>query len=154
MAKKKSKQFTKSKADLEKEIAESRERQRKIDSNREKKEKQQKYFVVGAVAIFILIVGAFSITAYTSSKKAGDWDNFAKCLTENGMIMYGAMDFCKYTQHQAGMFGNSFKYINYKEYTEMPEVTITPTWYYNGKKQNEGELTFEELSKITGCDIY
>ena len=67
-------------------------------------------------------------------------------------VMYGAMEWCKYTQGQRAMFGKSFKYINYHEFTELPGISKTPTWVINGKWY-ENAQSFDKLSGLTGCKI-
>ena len=66
--------------------------------------------------------------------------------------MYGAIDWCHYTQEQAGMFGNSFKYITYKDYQERTDIKKTPTWEINGLLY-ENVQSFERLSALTGCPL-
>ena len=66
--------------------------------------------------------------------------------------MYGAIDWCKYTQGQAHMFGKSFKYINYHDESELPEIKTRPTWVINGKWYEKVQ-SFETLSSVTGCPL-
>ncbi len=116
----------------------------------QEKSRKSKYYIIGAV----IIVFIFSIAAYSvfSINKAGRYDNFAKCLAEKGAVMYGAMDWCKYTQGQKAMFGNSFKYINYHEFQDLPGIKKTPTWVIKGQWY-ENTQSFEKLSELTGCRI-
>jgi hypothetical protein len=66
--------------------------------------------------------------------------------------MYGAMDWCKYTQGQKAMFGKSFKYIYYHEFNELPGIKKTPTWVINGA-WHENAQSFEKLEALTGCKL-
>jgi hypothetical protein len=106
---------------------------------------------IGAAAALVIILSiGYALTP-------GPYDKFAKCLTEKGATMYGAMGWCKYTQGQKAMFGKSFKHISYYEHTEYPieqygAIKVTPTWIINGKVY-ENAQSFEELSKLTGCPI-
>ena len=86
-----------------------------------------------------------------NSKKPGYYDNFAKCLSEKGAVMYGA-DFCQYSHAQKGMFGKSFKFINYKDFSKNPNVKTTPTWVINGRLI-ERVQSFDRLAELTGCSI-
>ena len=109
-----------------------------------------KYYIIGAViSLIILAMVAYSVY---SINRIGQYDNFAKCLTEKGAVMYGAMDWCKFTQAQKAMFGSSFKYITYHEFNELPGIKKTPTWVINGAWQ-ENVQSFEKLSALTGCKL-
>ena len=66
--------------------------------------------------------------------------------------MYGALGWCKYTQAQKAMFGKSFDYVNYHEFTELNGIKKTPTWVIGGKWY-ENTQSFERLSELTGCKI-
>ncbi|MBI4447848.1 hypothetical protein HY643_02615 [Candidatus Woesearchaeota archaeon] len=93
--------------------------------------------------IIIAVIG--SLTAYFVLSP-GKYDDFAKCLTEKGAVMYGE-NWCKYTQAQKGMFGRSFKYVNYVQKTGL---RLRPTWVINGETY-ETVQSFEKLSELTGC---
>ena len=98
----------------------------------------------------VLILAGIGFSFYQSSKP-GQFDNFAKCLTDKGAVMYGA-SFCKYTHGQKGMFGNSMSFINYKDFSEDSNVKLTPTWLIDGEYY-ENAQSFDRLSAITGCAI-
>ena len=111
---------------------------------------KSKYYVISSViGIIILAVAAYSIYAIN---KPGPYDSFAKCLAEKGAVMYGAMDWCKYTQAQKAMFGKSFKFINYHEFNELQGIKKTPTWVINGA-WHENVQPFDKLSALTGCKV-
>ena len=114
------------------------------------KSSETKYYIIAAVIAVLMIAG----TAYFvySANRPGPYDNFAKCLTEKGAVMYGAMEWCKYTQGQRAMFGKSFKYINYHEFTELPGISKTPTWVIDGKWY-ENAQSLDKLGELTGCKI-
>ena len=79
--------------------------------------------------------------------------SFAKCLTDKGAVMYGAMKTCADTQAQSRMFGDRFKDVNYKEvgeYRGKERITETPTWVINGKLY-PGKQSFSQLADLTGC---
>jgi len=118
----------------------------------EKKPKSNKKIILISIisVVFLLIFGGIGFS-YVNSKKPGPLDDFAKCLTEKGAVMYGA-SWCQYTQGQKAMFGNSMRFINYKDFTKNPEVTITPTWFFEGEKY-ENAQSIDKLSTITGCTV-
>ncbi len=82
----------------------------------------------------------------------GRLDKFASCLSEKGAVMYGAIEWCQYTKEQAGMFGKSFKYVDYKDYRDLPGIKKTPTWQINGQLY-ENVQSLERLSALTGCPL-
>ena len=67
------------------------------------------------------------------SENAIDKDAFAKCLTEKGLVMYGA-EWCENCKIQEEAFGESFKYIKYVECPENTKLCLDagiqgyPTW--------------------------
>ena len=101
------------------------------------------------IGIVVLATAAYSVY---SINKPGAYDKFAKCLSEKGAVMYGAMEWCKYTQGQKAMFGKSFRHINYLEYQELPGIKKTPTWVINGA-WHENVQSFERLAELTGCRL-
>jgi len=115
-----------------------------------KKNKAKK--IVTIVSVLVIIVAALiGYSVYANSASPGPYDNFAKCLTEKGAVMYGAIEWCEYTQEQAAMFGKSFKYVNYVDHTKGPNIKITPTWIINGERY-ERVQGFDKLAALTGCD--
>ncbi len=112
------------------------------------------YFIIIAL---IAAIAIFSYTFYARSQGTGQYDDFAKCLTEKGAIVYGN-DFCQYTAKQMNWFGKSEKLLNYVKCIEneglcdSKGVKTTPTWEINGSMY-EGVQSFEKLSEISGCGI-
>ncbi len=107
------------------------------------------YMILGI--IIIVAVASIGTFAFINSSKPGNYDEFANCLTEKGAVMYGA-SWCKYTTQQKGMFGKSFKFIDYRDFSKNPDVKITPTWYI-GDEKLERVQSFDKLAQATGCVI-
>lgn len=111
-------------------------------------------FIFLAIGISVLLL-AYSVYSYM--QKPGNFDDFAKCLTEKGAVVYGN-DACQYTNKQLNYFGNSKKYLNYikctdnKELCDQKGVRTTPTWEINGQTYPQVQ-TFETLAAATGCEI-
>ena len=126
----------------------------KHSSKESKKINFRKYFIMLSIALIILLLG---LSFYTSSQKPGQYDDFAKCLTEKGVVVYGN-DFCKYTNNQLGYFDKSKEYLNYVKCAENEKlcndknVKITPTWEINGEMYEQVQ-TFEKLSAVSGCNL-
>ena len=133
----------------QKEYEQRLEHQQQTQQQQAKGSKSKYYVIASAIGIIVLAVSAYSVY---SINKPGLYDNFAKCLTEKGAVMYGAMDWCKYTQGQKAMFGNSFKYVNYHEYQDLPGIKKTPTWVINGQWY-ENVQPFDKLASLTGCKL-
>ena len=125
------------------------EQQKQLHQQQEKSKKSKYYIIAAVIGVIVLATAAYS--AYSINKQ-GPYDNFAKSLTERGAVMYGAMDWCKYTQGQKAMFGKSFKYINYHEFQNLVGIKKTPTWVINGA-WHENAQSFGKLAELTGCKI-
>lgn len=118
--------------------------------NEHPKSSKSKYYAI-AVVVGIVILTTVVYSVYSLSKP-NPYDSFSKCLTEKGAVMYGAMDWCKFTQAQKAMFGNSFKYIDYHEFNQLEGIKKTPTWVINGA-WHENVQSFEKLAALTGCKL-
>lgn len=120
-----------------------------------KKEKTniKKYLLMAAV---IIAFGLIIYTFYSRANQPGQYDDFAKCLTEKGVKVYGN-DACQYTTKQRNMFGSSQQYLNYMKCVggiecDIKKVRITPTWEINGTML-EGVQSFEKLAELSGCKL-
>ena len=126
-----------------------------IDEQLRKKKARNKLLLFGSGIGAIILVVVVVVNIFSSSSEPGLYDDFAKCLTEKGVVMYGAIQTCTYTQTQAAMFGNSFKYVNYsyyRDYAGQSRISKTPTWFISGARY-EGVLSFQQLSRYSGCNI-
>ena len=121
--------------------------------------KTKNYFIIIAL---IAAIAIFSYTFYARSQGAGQYDDFAKCLTENDVKEYGAF-WCPNCAEQKKMFDKSFKYVTYIECdargdNAQPElcgkkrITGYPTWEINNSFY-PGVRSLEELSEISGCEL-
>lgn len=88
----------------------------------------------------------------------GQYDNFAKCLTEKGVKMYGAY-WCGHCKNQKIAFGKSFKYVNYIECTQKQDecnnakIKGYPTWVFPGDQRIEGETSLDKISQLSNCSL-
>lgn len=84
-------------------------------------------------------------------------DDFAQCLTDKWVTMYGA-DWCPHCQMQKSMFGSWFAKIKYIECETNPSACTAawiqwyPTWVYKGE-QYQGEQSFNQLAEISQCSM-
>jgi hypothetical protein len=124
--------------------SEHKSREEMFEQIKEQKGKRRTKIIAGC-GVFVLVLAAYATYAMVSP---GPYDQFAKCLTTKGAVMYGE-DWCPYTNAQKGMFGKSFKYINYQVKSDL---NLRPTWTFDGKSY-ETVQAFERLAELTGCEI-
>ena len=118
-------------------------------------------YFAGAIVIALII---FGIISGTSAEDTGASDNgtpntaleqFAKCLTDNGAVLY-ASEWCGHCKAQKEMFGDAMQYINHVECNidankcQAAGIRGYPTWVVNGK-QYLGRQPFSALAQATGC---
>ena len=78
------------------------------------------------------------ISTLSSCPLTADKDGFAKCLTEKGWAMYGAI-WCSHCLAQKKLFGESFQYIKYVECPDNTQLCLDkgiigyPTWLVEPK---------------------
>lgn len=106
--------------------------------------------------LFIFNSNSGQINDETKHKDAGiSREDFAKCLNEKGLIMYG-VDTCEFCLAQKKMFGSAFEKINYincyfdKDKCATEGVTGYPLWVI-GERRVSGIQKFTNLAALTGC---
>ena len=115
--------------------------------------KKKHYYITGALVVIALI----GFLVFKSSTSPGKYDDFAKCLTEKGAVMYGT-EWCKYCKQQKELFGKSFKYVNYKDCDankaecNAAGVNSYPQWLINGTKY-KGLQQLDSLADYSGCRL-
>ncbi len=117
--------------------------------------KIKKGFLITAIVVATVLI----ITSYViaNNKTKPNYDEFAKCLTEKGAVMYGVY-WCHYCNLQKKELGDSFKFINYVECSEEPdkctqkEIDGFPTWVIDNVKY-EGKQPLQRLSSLTECKL-
>lgn len=103
----------------------------------------------GLIIVLLFLAGC--------SNDSRQHDEFAKCLTEKGAVMYGTY-WCSHCNAQKRDFGQSFQFISYIDcsvYKKMcidNEIDAFPTWTANGVKY-EGKQKLEKLSELTNCRL-
>lgn len=127
-----------------------------------KKSGNSKYVVIGIIAI--VIIGIFMLTNNKENSASGSSrDNFAKCITEKGAVMYGTF-WCPHCAKTKKMFGESFNFIKYVECDPRGdneqsllcinnEIDKYDTWEFADGSRLISEPTFAQLSEKTGCPI-
>jgi len=115
--------------------------------------KQNTLWLIGIIVVIVLIIYG----VYSWQTSPGEYDDFSKCLSENGAKIYGT-DWCKYCKEQKSLFGKSFKLIDYvncdydKDKCNLEGIQGYPTWKINGEVYS-GVQPLERLSQLTGCEL-
>jgi hypothetical protein len=113
-------------------------------------------------AIVLLAVGVvYFFGVYRPSHK---YDNFAKCLTQKNLKMYGAY-WCPHCQDQKAEFDAAFKYVNYIECGVQGNprgvsqackdagIKRYPTWEFPDGSREELVFSLETLSAKSSCEL-
>jgi len=89
---------------------------------------KQNIFIISIIGVIILVVGL----GFILNRPAGPskYDDFAKALTNEGAIFYGAF-WCSHCQSQKELFGSSKQYL---PYVECSNPNNTPTQICVDKK--------------------
>ncbi|MBI5798638.1 MAG: hypothetical protein HZB10_01775 [Candidatus Yonathbacteria bacterium] len=109
----------------------------------------------------IILGGIITLMQWSARPKpVAALEEFAQCLTANGVKMYGAY-WCPHCQNQKELFGDTFKYVTYiecasnenleKKVCEKAGVERFPTWFFSDGSRIEGELSLDKLSEKTKC---
>jgi hypothetical protein len=119
------------------------------------------------VIVAAVLIAAFGIVYYIGYRATSNHklDNFAKCLTERGVKMYGAY-WCPHCAEQKEMFGDSFKYVPYiecgvagdrsREQQMCKDAGIKhfPTWQFPPVGERvEAVIPLADLASRTGCPL-
>ncbi len=122
---------------------------------------------IGIAVLALVGLAALGFVIYnyslSSSQAAGQLDDFAKCLTEKGAVMYGAY-WCPHCANQKNMFEGSMKYVNYVECDARGNnanpalcrekgINGYPTWIFGNGERLEGEVQLSQLAQMTGCSL-
>ena len=110
----------------------------------------------------VLITIGFLTFAFMFNN-SGKYDNFAMCLNQKGIKMYGA-SWCPHCQEQKKIFESSQKYLNYVECSTTDgkgqtdicknnQITSYPTWELSNGTKLVGTYSFEKLAEISGCSL-
>lgn len=87
----------------------------------------------------------------------GEWDSFAECLSESGVVMYGT-DWCSHCKDQKALFGKSFDKIDFvdcdfdRDECLIAGVSGYPTWKIKGENY-PGTRPLSELASLAGCEL-
>ncbi len=111
------------------------------------------------LTLLVILLAVFLFFVLRSNEPAyGSLDEFTQCLTDRGVVMYGA-DWCPHCQNEKKAFGDSFRLVNYVECPDNPKLCLEkeiqgyPTWIFSNGKKLEGEQGLERLSNESSCPL-
>lgn len=116
--------------------------------------------IIISIIISVLAILGIGIWFATQAEKPilTGLDDFAKCLTEKKVVMYGAA-WCPHCQNEKKAFGDSFKYVTYVECPVETKRCLDegingyPTWTFSDGSRVEGEMGVKRLSEKTQCAL-
>lgn len=132
------------------------------------KRKLAREAIAGAI-VLALMLGLVTYAAQGSGVPSGKYKDFAMCLTEKRLVMYGSMT-CAKCAKQRAMFGDAFQYVKEVEcdlrnegyvpgVCEPKNIKGTPTWILEDEAGNDvfrfdaGWKELKELSEVSGCPL-
>lgn len=106
---------------------------------------------------------ASGFASYVFIEISVNYDDFAKCLSDKGVKLYGA-SWCPHCQQQREAFGASQKYLDYIECStpdgksqtaicKDSNITSYPTWELADGTRLVGTQSLTKLSEISGCNM-
>jgi len=145
---------------LERRVHKKSERETTIKMQRDafQKRQQNKKIINYAIVAVVLIAIVYAVSVMIPKDDTGIYDDLAKCLTKQGLVMYGT-DWCSHCQEQKRMFDGSFKYINYVncdmnyDACKAAGVEGYPTWTYPKGPKTSGEQQLALLAERAGCTV-
>tara|TARA_Y100000310_G_scaffold322716_1_gene382085 strand:+ start:5789 stop:6622 length:834 start_codon:yes stop_codon:yes gene_type:complete len=120
---------------------------------------------VQGIIVLAIILNLLALLFFNVGGEKEDHTEVAKCITANGVDMYGSFR-CGVCARERAMFGDAFKYINEIEcHPQGPhaqtekclekKVEGTPTWIMeeDGQevKRQVGFMTIDDLKAFAGC---
>lgn len=114
------------------------------------------------IKIISIIVGTALLAGCNSGPKGpGKYAETAKCLTEKGVVLYGAF-WCGHCASQKEMFGEDVQFLTYQECDDKgPDgnrkacidagVSSYPTWHFPGQGNLVGAQPIFVIAKLANC---
>ncbi|MFH1589218.1 MAG: thioredoxin domain-containing protein [archaeon] len=107
--------------------------------------------------LIIMLLLLISIALAACNSGPGKYDEFAACLFEKEVTMYGT-EWCSHCQNQKAEFEKSFKYVDFVDCDKNKDACLRagvegyPTWKINGTLY-PGEQPLERLASLSGCEL-
>ena|SRR3989344_1550082 len=116
--------------------------------------KNKNLWIILSIILVLAVMGFF---LFPIQKNPGEYDVFAQCITDSGLIMYGT-EWCPHCQAQKKLFGKSFEFVDYIDCDRNRETCLIegiqgyPTWKFEGESYS-GTRELSNLAEITGCEF-
>lgn len=124
------------------------------------KSKQSSYYLYGAAVLAVVGLIVFATNNSIGQSAPSPYDDFAQCLTDSGVTMYGAW-WCSHCENQKDLFGSAFDNVNYIECSTVARtmnqicsdagIDGYPTWEFADGARASGEQSLETLAEKSGC---
>lgn len=125
-----------------------------------RKSKQSSYYLYGAAILVVVGLVVFAANNAVGDNEPSVYDEFAQCLSNAGVTMYGAW-WCPHCENQKDLFGSSFDSVNYVECSTAARtmnqtckdagIEGYPTWKFSDDSRLSGEQTMQTLADKSGC---
>lgn len=115
-------------------------------------------WIIVLILSALLVFASWKILSADRISRPGQYDDFAGCLAEKKVTMYGA-DWCSHCQNEKLAFGDSFRLVPYVECPQNIKACLDkgvegyPTWILADGKKLVGEQGLEKLSEVSGCPL-
>lgn len=117
-----------------------------------------KYLLSGIIGAVIIGIGVWAWSASDTPSVAADpaLMSLAQCLTDKGVVMYGA-EWCSHCKDQKALFGGAWSAVTY---VECPQNTVLctqkgvkgyPTWILANGQKLEGVQPLARLAQAADC---
>jgi hypothetical protein len=122
-------------------------------------------YIIAILIMIVIVYGIYRLIegrATTQAIPQAALAEFAQCLTDHGVKLYGTF-WCPHCQRQKALFGDAVELINYVECTvdgrrdllakecQTAGIDSFPTWIFGDGSRQSGELSFAELAERSGC---
>lgn len=120
-------------------------------------------YIYTILAIVVVLAIVVWLSNSSTTAEAGELDEFAQCLEEEGATFFGAF-WCPHCQEQKALFGKSVRHLPYVECSTPDRrsqlsvcrennIESYPTWEFADGSREGGVLSLETLSVKTGCQL-
>lgn len=118
--------------------------------------------LIWSVAIIVVVIAALAVLSAISKPNAKAYASIAQCLSDKGVIFYGAY-WCPHCAAQKAAFGDAVKLLPYHE-CQNPQhqqvqscndagIQSYPTWVFPDGTRLVGEQSPVTLAQKAGCPI-
>ncbi|MDP2631495.1 MAG: hypothetical protein Q8P30_01860 [Candidatus Uhrbacteria bacterium] len=109
------------------------------------------------IGLAVLVIAGLIVAGMWKNYAPGEYDDFAKDLTEAGVVMYGTY-WCPNCAAQKEAFGSSFRHIEYiecsspgsKTFDLCPDIKSVPYWVNEEGVNLTGKVSLQTLADTFG----